>query len=147
MLIFANLSGTMIIHNDISSFSVPRPVLTVGIFDGVHLGHRYIIEKLKERAHHLDRESVVLTLWPHPRMVLNQEGNHFKLLNTPQEKKNLLEQAGLDHLIILPFTTEFSRLSSYDFIREILVDKCRISHLVVGYNHRFGRDREGNFEK
>jgi riboflavin kinase/FMN adenylyltransferase len=147
MLIFANLSGAMMVHNDISSFSVPRPVLTVGIFDGVHLGHRYILEKLTERAIRLDGESVVLTFWPHPRVVLNQEGNHFKLLNTLEEKKNLLEQSGLDHLIIHPFTTGFSRLTSCEFIREILVDKCRIYHLVVGYNHRFGRDREGNFEK
>ena len=147
MLIFANLSGAMMIHNDISSFSISRPVLTVGIFDGVHLGHRYILEKLKERAGQLDGESVVLTLWPHPRMVLNQEGNGFKLLNTLEEKKSLLEQAGLDHLIIMPFTSELSRLSSSDFIREMLVEKCRISHLLVGYNHRFGRDREGDFEK
>ena len=147
MLIFANLSDAMMIHNDISSFSISRPVLTVGIFDGVHLGHHYILEKLKERARQLDGESVVLTLWPHPRMVLNQEGNGFKLLNTLEEKKSLLEQAGLDHLIVMPFTSELSRLSSSDFIREMLVEKCRISHLLVGYNHRFGRDREGDFEK
>lgn len=137
----------MMIHNDISSFAVHRPVLTVGIFDGVHLGHRYILEKLKERARQLDGASVVLTLWPHPRVVLNQEGNHFKLLNTLEEKKGLLEEAGIDHLVILPFTIQFSRLSSDDFIREILVDRCRISHLVVGYNHRFGHDREGDFER
>ena len=137
----------MLVHKDISSFSVPRPVLTVGIFDGVHLGHRYILEKLKERSNHLDGESVVLTLWPHPRMVLNQEGSHFKLLNTIEEKKALLEQAGINHLIILPFTSEFSRLSSCDFIEKILVNECGISHLVIGYNHRFGRDREGNFQK
>ena len=147
MLIFANLSDAMVIHNDISSFSIPRPVLTVGIFDGVHLGHRYILKVLKERARQLDGESVVLTLWPHPRLVLNLEGHGFKLLNTLEEKKNLLELAGLDHLIILPFTPELSRLSSCDFIRDILVEQCRISHLLVGFNHRFGRDREGDFEK
>ena len=147
MLIFASLLGAMVIHNDILSFSIPRPVLTVGIFDGVHLGHRYILTKLKERARQLNGQSVVLTLWPHPRMVLNQGGNHVKLLNTLEEKKNLLEQAGLDHLIIIPFTTELSQLSSCDFIRDVLVDKCGISHLLVGYNHRFGRDREGDFEK
>ena len=147
MLIFASLLGAMVIHNDILSFSIPRPVLTVGIFDGVHLGHRYILTKLKERARQLNGQSVVLTLWPHPRMVLNQGGNPVKLLNTLEEKKNLLEQAGLDHLIIMPFTTELSRLSSCDFIRDVLVGKCGISHLIVGYNHRFGRDREGDFEK
>jgi riboflavin kinase/FMN adenylyltransferase len=147
MLIFATLSGAMKIHNDISSFSVPRPVLTVGIFDGVHLGHRYILDKLKERARHLDGESVVLTLWPHPRLVLKQEDDQFRMLNTLDEKKMMLELAGLDHLIVLPFTTALSRLSSCDFIRQVLVDKCRISHLVVGFNHRFGRDGEGNFEK
>ena len=147
MLIFASLLGAMVIHNDILSFSIPRPVLTVGIFDGVHLGHRYILTKLKERARQLNGKSVVLTLWPHPRMVLNQGGNRVKLLNTLEEKKNLLEQAGLDHLIIMPFTTELSQLSSCDFIRDVLVDKCGISHLLIGYNHRFGRDREGDFEK
>ena len=147
MLIFASLLDAMVIHNDILSFSIPRPVLTVGIFDGVHLGHRYILTKLKERARQLNGQSVVLTLWPHPRMVLNQGGNRVKLLNTLEEKKNLLEQAGLDHLIIMPFTTELSQLSSCDFIRDVLVDKCGISHLLIGYNHRFGRDREGDFEK
>ena len=147
MLIFASLLGAMVIHNDILSFSIPRPVLTVGIFDGVHLGHRYILTKLKERARQLNGQSVVLTLWPHPRMVLNRGGNRVKLLNTLEEKKNMLEQAGLDHLIIMPFTTELSQLSSCDFIRDVLVDKCGISHLLVGYNHRFGRDREGDFEK
>jgi riboflavin kinase/FMN adenylyltransferase len=147
MLIFATLSSAMKIHHDTSSFSVPRPVLTVGIFDGVHLGHRYMLDKMKERARQLDGESVVLTLWPHPRMVLKQEDLQFRLLNTLDEKIRLLEQAGLDHLIIMPFTTAFSRLSSCDFIRQVLVDKCRVSHLVVGFNHRFGRDGEGNFEK
>jgi riboflavin kinase/FMN adenylyltransferase len=147
MIIFADLSGAMIVHEDISSFSVRRPVLTVGIFDGVHLGHRYILDQLKDRAGQKEGESVVLTLWPHPRMVLHQEGEHFRLLNTLDEKKELLEQAGLDHLIVFPFTPEFSRLSSCDFIREILVRKCRISHLIVGYNHRFGRDRKGDFAK
>jgi riboflavin kinase / FMN adenylyltransferase len=147
MLIFADLPGPMMIHNDISSFSTARPVLTVGVFDGVHLGHRYLLAKLNERARQLNGESVVLTLWPHPRLVLKNEGHRFKLLNTMDEKKNLLEQAGLDHLIIMPFTAELSRLSSCEFISQVLVDKCRISHLLVGYNHRFGRDREGDFEK
>jgi riboflavin kinase/FMN adenylyltransferase len=137
----------MKIHEDISFFTARNPVLTVGIFDGVHQGHRFLLERLKERAGQLGGESVVLTLWPHPRLVMNQKGDPFKLLNTMEEKKDLLARAGMDHLVILPFTTEFSRLSSCDFIREILVEKCRISHLVVGYNHRFGRDREGNFEK
>jgi riboflavin kinase/FMN adenylyltransferase len=137
----------MMVHQNISSFSVQRPVLTVGIFDGVHLGHRYILEKLKERAALLNGESVVLTLWPHPRLVLKQADHQFKLLNTVDEKKVLLEQAGVDHLIILPFTSAFSRLSSCEFIERILVKKCGIAHLVIGYNHRFGRDREGDFEK
>ncbi len=137
----------MITHNDISAFSAHNPVVTVGIFDGLHIGHRYILDKLKVRAQRLDGESVVVTLWPHPRAVLNQEGNHYKLLNTLEEKKEMLKQAGLDHLIVIPFTAQFSQLSSCDFIREILVEKLRISHLVVGYNHRFGRDREGDFDK
>jgi len=119
----------------------------VGIFDGIHLGHRFILHKLREASGRLDGESVLVTLWPHPRTILNQVDESFRLLNTMEEKTGMLEDLGLDHLVVIKFTREFSRLSSCDFIREYLVEKIGMNHLVVGYNHRFGRDREGNFDK
>ena len=135
----------MIVHHDIRQFSARFPVVTVGIFDGVHLGHKYILEQLLKVAESSEGESVVVTLWPHPRMLLNQEENCFRLLTTQSEKIQMLDQSGIQHLIILPFTHEFSRLSSCDFIEEILIGAIGVGKLVVGYNHRFGRDREGNY--
>ncbi|MFC2081194.1 bifunctional riboflavin kinase/FAD synthetase [Bacteroidota bacterium] len=134
-------------HLDIEKISAQNPVVTVGIFDGVHLGHRFILKKLKEAAQRMNGESVLVTLWPHPRTILNQVDNNFRLLNTMDEKTGMLEELGLDHLFVIPFTKSFSRLSSCDFIKEFLVEKIGIKHLVVGYNHRFGRDREGDFDK
>ncbi len=137
----------MILHSDIEGFSANNPVVTVGIFDGVHRGHRFILEKLRAAARRLRGESTLVTLWPHPRTILNQVDDGFRLLNTMDEKIAILEDEGLQHLVVLPFTREFSRLSSCDFIRDYLVGKIGIRHLVVGYNHRFGRDREGDFNK
>jgi riboflavin kinase/FMN adenylyltransferase len=137
----------MIRHFDIGQFSAKNPVVTVGIFDGIHLGHRFIIQKLKEAAERRKGESVLVTLWPHPRVILNQVDDSFRLLNTMKEKTGMLEDMGLDHLVVIEFTHEFSRLSSHDFIRDYLVEKIGMRHFVVGYNHRFGRDREGNFDK
>jgi riboflavin kinase/FMN adenylyltransferase len=137
----------MIQHVDINDFSAHKPVVTVGIFDGVHRGHRFILEKLRDTAAGLNGDTVLVTLWPHPRTVLNQVDDSFRLLNTMEEKKQMLEKEGLDHLVIIPFTRDLSRLSSCEFIREYLVEKIGIHHLVAGYNHRFGRDREGDFEK
>ena len=135
----------MIVYHDIRQFSARFPVVTVGIFDGVHLGHKYILEQLIKVAESSEGESVVVTLWPHPRMLLNQEENGFRLLTTQSEKIQMLEQSGIQHLIILPFTHEFSRLSSCDFIEKILIGAIGVGKLVVGYNHRFGKDREGNY--
>ncbi|MFC2113696.1 bifunctional riboflavin kinase/FAD synthetase [Bacteroidota bacterium] len=137
----------MIQHTDIDNFSARKPVVTVGIFDGVHRGHRFILERLRETADRLGGESVLISLWPHPRMVLNQVDDSFSLLLTIDEKKQMLENERLDHLVILPFTESLSRLSSSDFIKEYLVEKINIHHLVVGFNHRFGRNREGDFTK
>ena len=137
----------MIVHHDIHQFSARLPAVTVGIFDGVHLGHKYILEQLKIEADASDGESVVVTLWPHPRRILNNETKIFHLLTSQAEKIQMLEESGIQHLVILPFTLEFSRLSSCDFIEKILVGAIGISTLVVGYNHRFGRDREGDYEE
>ncbi len=137
----------MNLYENINNFSGKRPVITVGIFDGVHMGHRFILKKLKEAALRYGGESTLLTLWPHPRTILKQVDDSFMLLNNMEEKVLMLEEVGLENLVVIPFTKTFSRLSSCDFIEEYLVKRMGIRHLVVGYNHRFGHDREGNFDK
>lgn len=135
----------MKVHSDLSTFTdVERPVLTTGTFDGVHLGHQTILHRLKETAQREEGESVLFTFYPHPRMVLHPQDNDLKLLNTQKEKAELLEAAGLDHLIVVPFSRTFSRLHALDFVRDVLVDQLRIHAMVIGYDHRFGRNREGD---
>lgn len=137
----------MKIHHQLISHSFRKPVVTIGIFDGVHTGHMLILEKLNEIARSTGGESVVVTLWPHPRMVLNPDNHNLRLLNTLEEKQQLLAGKGIDHLVILPFTREFSQLSSCEFISEYLVERIGVHHLVVGFNHHFGKDRQGDIEK
>jgi riboflavin kinase / FMN adenylyltransferase len=135
----------MQVHTDLSTFvNVERPVLTTGTFDGVHLGHQTILHRLKEVARKEEGKSVLFTFYPHPRMVLFPNDNDLKLLSTPREKIELLEAAGLDHLLIIPFSRTFSRLHAVDFIRDVLVDAIRVHAMVIGYDHRFGRNREGD---
>ncbi len=122
-----------------------RAVVTSGTFDGVHHGHRIILNRLKEIATQINGETVVLTYWPHPRFVL-QKDFRLKLLSTFEEKCHLLEKEGVDKLVRITFNKEFSQQSSETFIREILVNKIRVEKLVIGYDHRFGRNREGSFE-
>ncbi|HEU4719142.1 MAG TPA: bifunctional riboflavin kinase/FAD synthetase [Bacteroidia bacterium] len=136
----------MKVYNDISEFGhVAVPVLTTGTFDGVHRGHMQIISRLKESSRSMNGETVIFTFFPHPRMVLFPDHRQV-LLNTLREKTAKLEEAGIDHLIIQPFTREFSMLSSKDFIEKILVEKIHTRKLVIGYDHHFGRNREGSFE-
>jgi riboflavin kinase/FMN adenylyltransferase len=135
------------VHHDISAVQFKRPVVTIGIFDGVHTGHKLILERLKEIAARINGETVVITLWPHPRKVLHPGLQNLRLLSTLDEKQKLLAENGIDHLIIIPFTLPFSRLSSCEFIKQYLIDQIGISYFVVGYNHHFGRDREGDIEK
>lgn len=137
----------MKVYTDIIDFkNVKNPVVTTGTFDGVHLGHQKIISRLREAAREEDGETVLLTFYPHPRMVLFPDDNDLRLINTQEEKIGLLEQYGIDHLIIIPFTKEFSRLTSVEFVRNILVNSIKTKRLVIGYNHHFGRNREGSFE-
>ncbi len=121
-------------------------MVTTGTFDGVHLGHRKIVDRITEIAKKGNGETVILTFHPHPRMVLFDDDFELKLLNTQEEKINLLEEAGIDHLIIHPFTKKFSRITSVDFVRNILVNKIGTKKLVIGHNHHFGRNREGSFD-
>lgn len=121
------------------------PVVTVGSYDGVHCGHRAILQRIKELAEQNNGESVVVTFAPHPRIVLGKaEG--LKLLNTLDEKITLLEEVGIDHLIVAPFTEEFSRLSSEEYVREYLVGRIGVRTLVVGYNHHFGHNKNGDYQ-
>ena len=122
-----------------------NPVVTVGSYDGVHAGHRKLLDKIAGIAHRTGGESVVVTFSPHPREVLAGGDRPVGLLTTLPEKTLLLERAGVDNLIIAPFTTEFSRLSSYDFVKQYLVDRIGVGTLVVGYNHHFGHDKTGDF--
>ena len=119
--------------------------MTIGTFDGVHLGHRKIIDRLLASAQSNDLESVVLTFFPHPRMVL-QKDTGIKLINSIDERIALLEACGLDHLIIHPFTQEFSRLTAEEFVKDILVDQLKARKVIIGYDHRFGRNRNANIE-
>ena len=137
----------MKVYHSISDFqNVSRPILTTGTFDGVHFGHKIIIDRLKEIAKNQNGETVLLTFSPHPRMVLFPDDHNLQLINTLGEKIKLLEKAGIDHLIIHPFTKAFSRISSMQFVRDIIVNELNIYKLVIGYNHHFGRNREGSFE-
>jgi riboflavin kinase/FMN adenylyltransferase len=135
------------VYTNIDDFiGVKNPIVTTGTFDGVHVGHQKIISRLKDVAKQEAGETVLLTFYPHPRMVLFPDDNELQLINTQAEKIELLEQYGIDHLIIYPFTKEFSRLSSVEFVRNILVNTIKTKRLVIGYNHHFGRNREGSFE-
>ncbi len=135
----------MHVYTDLSSFTdIERPVLTTGTFDGVHLGHQTILHRLKEVAQREEGQSTLFTFYPHPRMVLHPHDNDLKLLTTQKEKSELLEAAGLDHLVIVPFSRTFSRMHALDFVRDVLVDRMRIHAMVIGYDHRFGRNREGD---
>jgi len=135
------------IYSNIQKFTaINNAVITIGTFDGVHCGHNVIIEKLKKAAHQIGGETVVLTFFPHPRMVVFPDDNDLKLINTIEERTLLLEKAGIDHLIIHPFSKEFSRLSALDFVRDILVNKINAKKIIIGYDHRFGKNRAGDFK-
>lgn len=122
-------------------------VVTSGTFDGVHVGHQKILERLKEIAKANGGETVVITFWPHPRLVLDPGNTSLKLLNSFEEKAALLKQHGIQHLLRIPFTKEFSQLTSEDFISQILIKTIGTKKLVIGYDHHFGKNREGSFEQ
>ncbi len=137
----------MKVHFNANNFSTEAPVvLTIGTFDGVHVGHRAVLDLLKTRASEIKGESVLLTFHPHPRTVLYPEHHKLHLLNTIEERQSLLDQTGLDHLIIHPFTERLSRMTPLEYVREIFAEGIRPSVVIVGYDHRFGRNREGSFE-
>ncbi|RKR80205.1 riboflavin kinase/FMN adenylyltransferase [Mucilaginibacter gracilis] len=137
----------MKIYNNIDDFElIENAVVTIGTFDGVHTGHRKIIAKIQELAKECGGETVILTFFPHPRMILNPEDQSLKLITTISEKAQLLEELGVDHLIVTPFSRDFSNLSALEYIHDVLVAKIGIKKIVIGYDHRFGKDRKGGLE-
>lgn len=137
----------MKIYEGLAGFSpVKNAVVTSGTFDGVHLGHQKILKRIREIARSIQGETVLITFWPHPRLVLYPDEHNLRLLSTFEEKTKLLRQFGIDHLITIPFTKEFSQMSSQEFIKKVLIDSIETKKLVIGYDHRFGKNREGSFE-
>lgn len=136
----------MKLHTDLKSFKAQKPVVTIGTFDGVHLGHQKVIDRLKRIAKDRNGETVIFTFYPHPRLVTSPNETNLRLLTTLKEKTELFEKFGIDHLVIYPFNKEFSDLTYKEFVKNILVDKMQTHCLVVGYDHKFGKNREGGFE-
>jgi len=137
----------MKIYHNIDEFvPLKNAVVTIGTFDGVHVGHRKIISRVKELAANTGGETVLLTFFPHPRMILHPEDDSIKLINTIPEKAELLEELGVEHLIITPFSRDFSNQSAEEYIREVLVNRIGTKTIVIGYDHRFGKDRQGGLE-
>lgn len=138
----------MQVYKSIEEFTNKKnAIVTIGTFDGMHVGHQKIMKRLKEIALLENGETVILTFFPHPRTVINSDENELKQINTLDEKIKLFEHFGIDHLIIHPFTQHFSRLTAIEFVRDILVNKIGTKKLITGYNHQFGRNREGSFEQ
>ncbi|HPD94798.1 MAG: riboflavin biosynthesis protein RibF [Bacteroidales bacterium] len=127
---------------------IKNPVVTTGSFDGVHVGHKTILNRIIDIARNIQGESVLITFYPHPRKVLypETEGKNLQFILSQREKIDLLEKVGIDHLIIVNFTLEFSHISSVQFIKEFLIDKLHAKYIVVGFNHHFGHNREGDYE-
>ncbi|MDG1063947.1 MAG: bifunctional riboflavin kinase/FAD synthetase [Flavobacteriaceae bacterium] len=134
------------VHQGAQSFSPESgTVITIGTFDGVHLGHRAILSRVVESAQAMGLSSVLLTFFPHPRMVVQQQTD-LKLLNTLKEKQEHLARIGLDHVVVQPFTTAFSRLTAVEYVRDILVHQLGAKKIIIGYDHRFGRNRTAHIE-
>ena len=137
----------MTVIDDIDHFEKPAfSVVTIGTFDGVHIGHQAILKQLISEASANKGKSILITFWPHPRFILNKDASSLKLLSTFKEKTDLLKNLGLDYIVKIPFTPEFSSLSAQAFVEEILVRKIGTKRLFIGHDHRFGNNREGNID-
>ncbi|MFA9390732.1 MAG: bifunctional riboflavin kinase/FAD synthetase [Prolixibacteraceae bacterium] len=137
----------MIVHHNLDHFKAKNPVITIGTFDGVHLGHRKVIDQLNEIAKRVGGESVLFTFYPHPRLVVSKDESNLRLLTTLEEKTLQMERAGIDHMLVYPFDESFAALSYQEFIGTILIQKMGMHTLVVGHDHRLGRNREGTYDK
>ncbi len=136
----------MQIFRDLESVKhVKDTIITNGTFDGVHLGHQKVLKSIIQQAKEIGLQSTVITFWPHPRYVLNPNTS-FQLITTIEERISLLEQLGVDILVIIPFSNEFSQISAKEYIDKVLIDKLGVKKFVIGYDHRFGKNREGDFD-
>lgn len=136
----------MKIFKNFDEYSPKKPLaLSLGMFDGVHLGHQYILKELTNKGQENDYETAVLTFWPHPRFVFNPNDD-LKLLNTIEEKTQLIEKLGIDNLFLKEFDEDFRNLTGEEFVRQILIDQLNVKYLVVGYDHSFGKNKSGNFQ-
>lgn len=134
------------VYKHIEGLKANNPVVTIGMFDGVHKGHKEIISNLNAAAKQINGESVLLSFWPHPRTIFD-DNSSLRLLSTMDEKVKLLEESGIDHFAIIPFNREFANIPYKIFVKEYLVKKLKTKKLIIGYDHQFGKNREGNFEK
>ena len=134
-----------VFRNIIETRNIPHAVVTIGTFDGVHLGHQAIFNKMKTLAQGVGGETVVVTFHPHPRQVLNIDSSNLRFLCTPEEKLRKFEELGIDNVVIINFTKEFSRTPSEVFIKDYIIDNIKPTYIVVGYDHHFGKNRMGDF--
>ena len=135
-----------VFRNIIETRKISNAVVTIGTFDGVHLGHQAIFNKMKTLAQGIGGQTVVVTFSPHPRQVLNIDSSHLRFITTPEEKLRKFEEFGIDNVVILPFTKEFSRTPSEVFIKDYIIDNIKPAYIVVGYDHHFGKNRMGDYE-
>ena len=134
-----------VFHNIIETRHIPHAVVTIGTFDGVHLGHQAIFKKMKALAQQVEGQTVVVTFCPHPRQVLNIDASRLRFITSPEEKLRKFEEFGIDNVVIINFTKEFSRTPSEVFIKDYIIDNIRPAYIVVGYDHHFGKNRMGDF--
>ncbi len=139
----------MKVHQGFDGLNLPRTVITTGSFDGVHVGHKVILSHLVQRAKDHDAESVLITFYPHPRKILYPEaaGKELRMINTQIEKVVALRETGIDHLVIVEFTLDFSKTSALDFVEQFLVKQLKACHVIIGFNHHFGHNRAGDLEQ
>ena len=138
----------MMVFNDIAQVrNIPNAVVTIGTFDGVHIGHQAIFRKMRELAENIDGQTVVVTFSPHPRQVLNIDSSNLRFICTEEEKLKRIEQFGIDNVVIITFTKEFARTPSEDFIKNFIIERIKPSYIVVGYDHHFGKNRMGDFDQ
>jgi riboflavin kinase/FMN adenylyltransferase len=135
----------MIITKDYSQIDLNKPVVTIGFFDGVHLGHKEILQAAVAKAKEQNKKSVVVTFWPHPRIVLNQDVDTLRFLNALEEKQQLIAECGIDVMLILDFTTALASQTAQRFVQDFLIEKLNVSSLIIGYNHVFGHKGQGNY--
>lgn len=138
----------MMVFNDIAQVrNIPNAVVTIGTFDGVHIGHQAIFRKMRKLAENIDGQTVVVTFSPHPRQVLNIDSSNLRFICTEEEKLKRIEQFGIDNVVIITFTKEFARTPSEDFIKNFIIERIKPSYIVVGYDHHFGKNRMGDFDQ